>query len=539
VLPILLACFIWLPAVIGLGWIFLCVHKPVVSLRPLLRLALSGVFGLLVLSVIGSFANFFVAVYPVMPICALVSGWIICAGAQRRLFDHVQRRHLIIILVLATMIAISASRGKIEYDTGLYHLTAVKWIASNPTPLGLANLYGRLGFNSSWFSAAAMLETPHLVEKSTFILNPLLFILLGLTISDAAIELIKQGFNQANLFLVFAAYPLAVYGFNFSSSLHPDLAVMLLICLVFAIWLKGDNWSMAVTLSIFALTIKLSAIPLLIAAIVFWLWRGRRGTPMAVILLWGITLSVWLVRGIILSGCLVYPSIVGRIETLSWTVPIARIQVESACIRDWARYRLLPWDVPTGAAWIWAWAQRVLATQEMLIAISLVLFGIVLCAISGRTILRQRNLPAILLASVGGIVYWFVTAPEPRFGYGYIFCFAALIFCIGFESIRRSARTTKMLLFASVILLVTLSGYFQQLNHIRWLGWPSIKADAVVARQIPGGPSVYVPKVADQIWVSPLPSTPYPDPSLRCEMDERGRFRQFWLDPSQSPMPVP
>jgi hypothetical protein len=45
-----------------------------------------------------------------------------------------------------------------NFDSGLYHLNAIRWISTYPIVLGLGNLHGRLAFNQSFFTYVAALN---------------------------------------------------------------------------------------------------------------------------------------------------------------------------------------------------------------------------------------------------------------------------------------------------------------------------------------------------------------------------------------------
>ena len=89
-------------------------------------------------------ANFFVGLGTNPGAYVLVTGIALLAVFQwRNRFEYNQ----LILLVFAVSI-ISCTVGVIwlGYDTGLYYIPSMNWIAYQPVPFGLANLEGRLGF---------------------------------------------------------------------------------------------------------------------------------------------------------------------------------------------------------------------------------------------------------------------------------------------------------------------------------------------------------------------------------------------------------
>ena len=68
------------------------------------------------------------------------------------------RSHAILGFALLLFLAIRSSGPCDYYDTGLYGAQAVRWISAYPVMPGLANVHGRLGFNSSVFLCVAALD---------------------------------------------------------------------------------------------------------------------------------------------------------------------------------------------------------------------------------------------------------------------------------------------------------------------------------------------------------------------------------------------
>jgi hypothetical protein len=552
--PILIALLVWLPALIGLGSVILDLHGRADENRPLWRFALSGLFGLFALSIVGTIANFFFAIHPVFPILALIGGFFLLFINRRSLLRGIGGSQVLTIIAISLLVALADARGRIRYDTGLYHLQAVKWITSQSTPLGLANLYGRLGFNCAWFPAAAMLEGPMLLGNSTFILNALLMVFFGLALIDSAAALLRQGFNRSDAFLVLSLYPWAAYGFDtdYVSSLQPDLPVMLLICLVGSLVLSEKETAVrirqAITLSLFAAMIKLSAGPLLVGVLAIWIFRKGQGEKsrfnvFSLFSIWTLAVAAWLVRGVLLSGFLFYPLALGRIASLPWTVPVIRMKYEVELIRDWGRYWMRPEHLTPGQPWMRSWAIRLwtepyASPQQIKLSVILLAGGILLILLpSPKKIEKQKWLPLLLISAVG-ISYWFWTAPDPRFGYGYIYAFVAAVFCIGLEKKSHRLRLLASLGCAAMFLFL-LRSYFTGLTQIAIRQWPPIPRPTLVAQQNSQGITIYIPTHDDRPWTAPLPASPFFDPALLCTVDSKGRFQRFWLDPSQQPLAKP
>jgi len=94
--------------------------------------------------------------------CFGILGWITNRSVLwNRLSLGLRTSRWLILLQIAVVLflALRAVGPCIHYDTGLYGASAVRWILTYPTVPGLANLYVRLGFNSSAYLCLAALDT--------------------------------------------------------------------------------------------------------------------------------------------------------------------------------------------------------------------------------------------------------------------------------------------------------------------------------------------------------------------------------------------
>ena len=74
-------------------------------------------------------------------------------------FTH--RRTIFALIGFATLYSVRFIEAGPSYDAGLYHIPYMNWVSAGPAPFGLANLEGRLGFNSSWLMFDAAFRMPY------------------------------------------------------------------------------------------------------------------------------------------------------------------------------------------------------------------------------------------------------------------------------------------------------------------------------------------------------------------------------------------
>ncbi|QWV95080.1 hypothetical protein KP004_07850 [Geomonas oryzisoli] len=459
----------------------------------------------------------------------------------------------ILMLVLASWLVSRAMLPPTNYDTGLYHLNAIRWINTYPVVPGLGNLHGRLAFNQSFFTFAASLTVPPVFEHGRFLGNALLFLFVAATAWTSLTPVLRRPslIVEAHPFRFLPSlFLLPVLAFiaissNGIASPAPDLASLLLQCCIFLLLGEGiADWQdghqdqdyrvmLLLLLASAAVTVKLSNLAfssvIVCFAVAYWLkTRGRTirsgftlFTPPLLMFL------VWAGQGVMLSGVPLYPSTAGRLP-VDWAVPVERIVSEAQSVYSWARTPgASPKDVLHNWGWFRPWLVRV-ATGNVLDVtyplLQFLFFGI--CALIAGLFskVRRRNLLqwAYLVPAVMSLVFWFCTAPDPRFANAAFFLLSiasALVFLCSVQGLLSSR------LYADMICLVFLIGNLLLVRHLVYnaseiraistSGWHQVQRVALETRKTSSGLTVYTPCEGDQCWDSALPSTPYFNPHLR------------------------
>jgi hypothetical protein len=457
---------------------------------------------------------------------------------DRRRYLRLPRRAWRMAGVIVLFVGLADSRGMPWYDTGIYHLQAVQWITSGPLPRGLGNLYGSFGYNCAWFTLAGAIETPLLLGKACFVINALLAILLALPAVDSVMRGRGRPLQPYRVMLGLMLIPWALFGIRMVSSLAPDPAVMLIILFSTALWIRSVRFAPhALALACFAMTIKLSAAPLLAAALAARSPRGRRGgAPVAAFC--AAAAAIFLARGIWLSGYPAFPSTIGRFAALSWTATPQSVFHAEREIKYWSRYRRVYEVVKPGAPWIGAWVSRIGFSPPMVIAAVVFIAGGA-CWFYRRprfTAAGTRSALA-LLAMLAAIIFWFLTAPQPRFGYGYLFGAASLTVAMGLSGFvpgKIDLPVRRIAFAGGIIALLVLTRLDLHLLKAALFRWPAIARATLKPHRTIDGVIVYMPVGDDRVWAAPLPATPELDPGLRCESDASGRIRRFWVEKSSS-----
>lgn len=372
---------------------------------------------------------------------------------------HLPRWGWVIVLVLVVLILDLSTRRAANPDTGIYHAQAIRWMETYPAVPGLGNLHTRFAYNSAWLTLNAQFSLVFLGGQSFHALPGLWMAVFALAALLGASKIIQRQ-AQPSDWLLFLLLPLAFYAMAVeSASPGTDLPAVLVTWLVLWGWMRereatgADAFRGVVTAlaAVFALTVKLSAVPLVLFALLegFAYLRGRLWRRLGALALGGVLiLAPWCARNGVLSGYLVYPLPEVDWFNLDWKIPAEVAQGERMVIQAWAR---IPREEKTVvqamplATWAKVWYLNKDSADRAL------LWGVLLAPLGMGLVwlLRKRSRAgladfirvygagyAVLWA---GLLYWFFSAPDLRFGWGLVL--AALV--LGWLPLIGAARAGR------------------------------------------------------------------------------------------------
>jgi hypothetical protein len=504
-----------------------------------------------------------------------VSGWVLCAGAVIAagvwigVYRSVRWRHIrraltgpqIVGAVLGAVavawlahLALDINRN---YDTGLYHAAAVKWTATYPAVKGLANLHGRLGFNSAYYLYAAMLETGPFFQRAHHAANGLLLAVLLLQSLFCLVRLAEardRTTRPGDLFHALLLGPILLRAFGRNlCSLSPDLAVFALGIVASGRLLRALTepalngghgrwrlWALAL-IGCVGITVKTSLAPLgvLAPAVAFGVWSCRghssgRGHGLRMLAVAAaIALAVlgpWAARGIVLSGYPLYPLALGGAD-VAWRVPRSLAMSEANWIKSWARRPGAAWTEVLGT---WTWFRPWLRGLPADVVRAGLLVSSVGAAAGVYRLLAGRRAGArfpkawpFLVPAAGSLIFWFFTAPDPRFaGAAWWVLAVGTVVLVAVEWNLPSGR----LRWFDAALCGAVFLYAFQPNGL-WFRdgrFEPLPAGRYRTKLTDGGVAVNV-SLTGQCWNAPLPSTPVFRPGLRA-FDPGDAGKGFFLD---------
>jgi hypothetical protein len=397
----------------------------------------------------------------------------------------------------------------LPYDTGTYHLQAIKWVENYSIVPGLANLIRQLGFNSNWFIWQALTGGKHIGLPSLYTANAFLYLVV-------CAGFIHELNRAKNIFPVlgFLLALVVIGSMKYVGSVSPDLPVLLLTAYCIWFYYRGRKEQLAnplvsafiTVLPLFLITIKISAVPVVAITILQLVhhYKTHLFKPLlALCFITGIFWVVpWIAGNIILSGYIVFPSELLDVFNFDWKVPDFLIIDEHHSIKGWARVPYQDSSViaeMSATQWIPLWWKQLAVYNKITGIAGFVLFLYML--------IKKESTRTTLIPIGIGIAFWFINAPDFRFVYGYLLPLTALFFEETNWHISFVQTNQKVLKITSGILTLMIIGFvYQQKKNIELvkpLPYPTPDKERIPIN----GTFVLFPTWEEKCWDAPLPCT--------------------------------
>ncbi|HEY9859932.1 MAG TPA: hypothetical protein V6D16_10530 [Candidatus Obscuribacterales bacterium] len=502
----------------------------------------------------------------------LIAGSLFVPGTRREVFTsytHLSPRLIWGVAVLALAIALFMTRQVTWIDTGIYHYGIIRWLAEYGTVPGLALLKKQFGFASAWFALAAPFNPVKLGGRVSALTNgfalllAVLHFLFSLTQSFTAQAKLSDWF--ATLFFGMVLLPLL--GTHLLSvilvSPSPDIPLIFLTgAVAWSILISTAQPSASVAtgsnrifepeliplvLAAGAVTMKLTALPLLFIASLFYLFTKqfsfKRSLVGGVVLL-GLLLPM-LLFSIVTSGCPLYPSAFLCLD-LPWSQTSQEATQMAEVTRGWGTwFGSSPAGVPTALWLFWQWFNAIGSSKLIVLLVVLSLLSMIYVV---RTPLPQQNRGQlwILGLAVVGISFMMLQSPLLRFGLGYVVLLPVLSLAILFH-VKLQDRFTQLaerlaasqwgksyqwkslgLLFVSTLLIVALS---QPPARSRLVLPPPLPRAKVLQQQVNNVVYFSPQNSKGACWAAALPCSPEPAEDIWLRDATRGMQSGFIRQP--------
>jgi hypothetical protein len=401
---------------------------------------------------VGSLLELFALSEPITPLLIL-PGFVILVSAAVFLgfrsflltrFLRITRLVRISSFLLLLFVASRCASLPVDaYDTGLYHQSAVSFLSRYGLVRGVAWFQFRLGFTSSWFSLAALLNHGVMEGRVASMASALVLFVTGVHWLSKIERLTMRCLRPDGWFLLLV-YPGLFAGawlWHLDLSLSPDVPLWLITALAgWAMLVVSQNYResglsyLPFLLGCFAFAIKLSAMPVLIVTCIFAIALRQRGKVLHVLACLGacsIPALITFAANIKTSGCPSFPSSLLCLQT-DWNVSVPFAQNVTHQIQSYASSN----NIGTGFA-ANNWAANWIGNKQKAGLLGLAVSGTIASLVNPRV----YSVFWPLLMSWLGIGLLFIKAPNPRFGLAYFFIpVAAAAFAL---SSRRPLRAQQ------------------------------------------------------------------------------------------------
>ncbi|TLD97481.1 hypothetical protein LS71_001650 [Helicobacter jaachi] len=455
---LLIACVLlaWIASVYGYGGLALHYFTRYVkggdifkSILPLKLLA-SALLGVFFLSFIVQILNFF------LPISSFISiALLVCGIGLFIYFYRIYWRDVWLIASAAFAFCMVAPLSMISDSVGdsvNYHIQIVTWIQQSPVIFGLANIHSRLGFNGLIYNFYALSDVSQIIPHlRAFIGNEIVYF--GLAFSGIYIFLKREFTHFYYVFLgccLFALPFLMMWG-EFQGLYCEGIGAVMGIC-VFSLLFAGFErknsaiFILCFFISLFAIMVKIANAALIVSVICCFivLFRAYIFTKSFIktYVIIGICALIlvlpWAIKGIMTTGMIASPAPIGFIQSLPWAMSESVRQSDVCWIMSWARAPGKDCrEVLADSMWLIDWLKMkphyfgYFKHFCYALCVSLIIFALVrFCRIYGAKVYINANsaldsMPRFGFVSVFcsiciGIIFWFLTGPDPRFGMVYI-----------------------------------------------------------------------------------------------------------------------
>ncbi|AMD91227.1 LIC_10190 family membrane protein [Desulfovibrio fairfieldensis] len=440
------------------------------------------------------------------------------------------------------------------YDTDLYHAQIVRWLKEYGSPPGLGNVHERLAQTSAWLILAAQMEIGLLNGRSAFLL-PGLWLMGGLLYFFYSV--CRSPYRPVRLYALCILPILCWQMCSLAPGLYFDRPALLLYLIASAeilpIFLSAtvrENPTKRLTvffvLAAASFLTKPLAIPALFAAILlltWFLWGAHKlhlRDSLIILFLPTSAAILWLVRNSLVAGWPFFPVAFFQLP-VDWAIPVDAVHGVSRAVWGWAR---LPGpDYPLAlekglSFWLGPWLERHLADKFFwLTTLCPLILGGVFWLSAFRKPGRKAAKWFFFAWSLLNLVYWFCSAPDPRFGLEFFWGWLALGVVFGLDNEQMNLLKPQLLMITAIPLLIFGSAYSMS-KQLPFTAINTLLAPAI----LPQHPSVswqelhpgtenafrlYYPQDDDRCGNAPLPcaNTQRPNLCLRQPGSMKNGFR--------------
>ena len=321
-----------------------------------------------------------------------------------------------------------------NYDSGLYHIQSIKWIEEYGVTPGLANLHGRFGFNSNLFTIIAQTSLFDLFGQEIFSTNFAVFVILQYYFMNILVRLYNTYNGVTNEFIFYLFIFLVLLKLPDLSTPSPDFLSRAIPLFVVSRFLeinkeKGLFQKLIypiLILSVYAATIKLATIPILMIFVIYIFKIRAQFKFKFCFLMFTVILLPWIARNVMLTGYILFPFSEIDLFNVDFKVPQVSVKFLQSEILGWARQPgsnylksvKYPFNI-----WFPHWFTALSSVQKLTFSLSFFSLGFII--LSFNKYKYSLSIGSLVLAMLISITYWLCFAPDWRFGESFVYISAA------------------------------------------------------------------------------------------------------------------
>ena len=541
---------------VGLGLILLKLAERFLGLRNfgIMQVILAGLVGA---TVYAGYVSIFMGVglvANILMIVLIILGCILLKiriNDVARLYKDLSKTRLIVSIVLALIMAYGASHGIMHYDTALYHAQAIHWIEDYGVVPGLGNLHCRLGYNSAAFPVTALYSMAFIGGRSYHVVSGFCALLLAWECMGIASN-IRNKCITTSLFARFMGiyYLLMIYDEMVSPASDYYMVTLAFIFFIRLLdMLEVDEeisyarFALLAFLACMILTIKLSGGLLILIAIIpaiAYVRNKEWGRLIGSVITSVIIVIPYLIRNVIISGWLLYPSTALDVFKVDWKIPYdlasydyKEIQVYGRGFTDVSRYE------ESILVWFADWFKMQSALDRLFVCVAIVGVGyfVVKCLYYGFTLaLRKREHKVGLELFVEALIilcfiFWLTTSPLMRYGCLYVYLVDAIVWGRLIADLSRNKLVARGVWSVLALVLLYKGAMFGREVSAGATTQYLIKQQDYTNYEVNSyevdGVTIYMPVEGDQTGYDAFPSSPWQmDITLRgSDLSEGFRFK--------------
>ena len=327
---------------------------------------------------------------------------------------------------------------------------------------------------------------------------------------------------------------------------EPDIASVILQILIFIHFIqsvagntstKNDDSRIMflLILSATAITVKLSNLFFVLSVCAILLIIKRKSLRLSkkqaflrlgkLLALPALIIFMWSLRGILLSGCPLYPSTFGCIK-VDWAVSINAVKNAANVVYSWARQPgKSPDQVLNSWAWFGPWLQGILTGYRVAIIYPIVIsaLGAMISFLTYIFLPPKKTNKCFFLVPIPiliSLLFWFGLAPDPRFANALFWMLPISMIIIIITKILGLSPRIRIGMIAVMFLMLNadIALFFVQnprtFPNIPVNGFMQIPSIKLTKNTTLSGTNIWIPSKGNRCWDSKIPCTPYFDETL-------------------------